>query len=105
MRRYYVRAEFEGNRIRAVGFGSLDADELDRLGLQNAEVPIDVRLERVVERIGDPEDFEHGYGFRFEPGEEVPMFPAELDVLYEYWEPGPGEQRLLEATWEGRGDA
>lgn len=95
-----MRVEFEGNRIRAVGYGSVDADEFDRLGADNVDAPLDVRLRHVLERVGDPGDFERAYGFRFEPGEEVPMFPAELDVIYEYWEPGPGEKSLFEMAQE-----
>ena len=104
MRRYHVRVEFEANRSYAIGYGSVDAEEFDRLGADNAEAPVDVRLTHVIERSGEPEEFERAHGFRFEPGEEVPMLPAELEVVYEFWEPGPGEQRLFEMAQEGSRD-
>ena len=101
MRRYHVRVEFEGNHSYAIGYGSVDAEEFDRLGASNADTPIDVRLTHVIERSGDPEEFERAHGIRFEPGEEVPMFPVELEVVYEFWEPGPGEKSLFEIAQEG----
>jgi len=96
MRRYHVRVEFEGSRLHAVSYGSVDADEFDRLGADNTESPIAVRISHVLERVGDCDEWRDAYAHCFEEGEEVPMYPAELEVIYEFWEPGPGEQRLLD---------
>ena len=116
MRRYHVRVEYEDEQIQvyAVAVGSVDAEEYDALvrdgALETCDRAIEVRIERVelvkVEgRERRPEAAARYFGWDLKPGGHWQALICEVEPVYEYWEPGPGEQRLLEATWEERRDA
>ena len=111
MRRYHVRVTLDIESgieaVRAILVGSVDATAYEKA---RSDDLLPVRIDRVlsVEVNGRPIatiETELLYGWGLVPGGWVLVAADEVEPVYEYWEPGPGEQRLLEATWEERRDA
>jgi len=100
IRPYPVGADADhGTRIWAIQQANRD--------LETCDSTIEVRIDRVesVEVEGRerrPEAAARYFGWELKPGGHWQALICEVEPIYEYWEPGPGEQRLLEATREER---